>query len=144
MLERTLVVIKPDGVKRGLVDEIISRFEKSGLKIISRKNLTVDKNFAEKHYAATDEQLIGMGARTVQEAETTSKVEETKKVFGTIDPKKIGMMLREFLIDYIAMGPVVALVIGGEDAIKKAREIIGNTDPKKATKGTLRGDFGKD
>jgi nucleoside-diphosphate kinase len=144
MIERTLVVIKPDGVERGLVDEIISRYEKAGLKVLAKKILRIDKKFAEKHYAATDEQIVGMGLKTLQASKENNRLEEMKKIFGTENPKEIGTLLRRWMIEFITSGSVVALLLEGEDAVQVARKITGYTDPSKAEKGTIRGDFGED
>jgi nucleoside-diphosphate kinase len=67
-----------------------------------------------------------------------------KKIFGTTDPKKIGMKLRKWLIEFITSAPVVAIVFEGDDAIKTVRKVTGFTDPSKAEEGTIRGDFGDD
>ncbi len=144
VIERTLIVVKPDGVRRGLVDQIISYYEKGGLKIIAKKTLTIDKEFAEKHYAATEEQIVGMGNKTLNASKESNKLDEMISIFGTDDARKIGTMLREFLVKFITSGPVVAMVFEGEDAIKTARKITGFTDPSKAEKGTIRGDLGQD
>lgn len=144
MNERTLVVVKPDGVRRGLVDEVISRYESVGLKVVAKKSLTIDEEFAGKHYAATDEQMIGMGMKTLNASRENDKMDEMMKIFGSDDPKKIGRMLREFMIKFITSGLVVAVVLEGEDAVKKVRAITGFTDPARAEKGTIRGDLGED
>ena len=144
MIERTLVVIKPDGVRRGLEKEIISRYEKVGLKIVARKTLRIDKIFAEKHYAATEEQIVGMGNKTLNASKENNKIDEMKKIFRTEDPRKIGKMLRDFMINFITSGTVVAIVLEGEDAVQKVRDVTGFTDPPRAEKGTIRGDFGED
>ncbi len=144
MIERTLVVIKPDGVKRDLENEITSRYERAGLKIVAKKSLQIDRKMAEKHYAATDEQIVGMGMKTLNASKENDKLDEMVKIFGTDDPKKIGTQLRGFMIDFITSGTVVAMVLEGENAIQKVRDITGFTDPAKADKGTIRGDFGQD
>lgn len=144
VIEKTLIVVKPDGVRRGLVDKIISYYENGGLKVVVKKTLTIDREFAEQHYAATDKQIVGMGNKTLQASKESNKLEEMKRIFGTDDPKKIGTMLREFLVKFITSGPVVAMILEGENAVQKARRITGYTDPSKAEKGTIRGDFGQD
>lgn len=144
MIERTLVVIKPDGVRRGLQDEIIFRYKKAGLRILAKKNLTIDKKFAEKHYAATDEQIVGMGTKTLNASKENNRLDEMLKIFGTGDAKKIGTQLRGFMISFITSGPVVAMVLDGEDAVKKVRDVTGFTDPQRAAEGTIRGDLGED
>lgn len=144
MIERTLVVIKPDGVERGLTDEIISRYEKSGLKVVKRKELVPDMGLAERHYAATDEQIVGMGNKTLASAEKAGTMDDVVKKFGTTDPEKIGKQLRKWMLDFITSGKVVAIVLEGEDAVKLTRKVTGYTDPTAADKGTIRGDLGED
>lgn len=143
-MERTLVLVKPDGVKRNLIGKIISRFEKGGLKVIAMKMTKVDKEFTEKHYLDTDSQVVGMGNKTLDASKKTGKSDEVKKLFGSDDSKKIGMILREWLIEFLTSDSVVAMILEGENAIKKTREITGFTDPSRADKGTIRGDLGDD
>lgn len=144
MIERTLMVVKPDGVKRNLTEDIISRYESAGLKIIKRKELILPIEIAEKHYASTDEQLNGMGSKTLFSAKENGTYEETVNKFGTDNPKKIGMKLREWMLQFITSGKVVACILEGEDAVKLTRKITGFTNPVTADKGTVRGDFGED
>lgn len=144
MIEKTLVVLKPDAVKEGLSDEIIKRFEDAGLTVVAVKEVTVDMEFALKHYAATDEQIIGMGNKTIESARENNEIEAVKKKFGTEDPKKIGEELRNWSCEFITSGKVIALILEGEDAVKLVRKLTGFTDPSKADKGTIRGDLSKD
>lgn len=106
VVERTLILIKPDGVERGLVGEIVSRFEKKGFRIVGLKMLKFSRELAEKFYS----------------------VHKGKEFFNE-------------LVNYIASGPVVAMVIEGESAIKVSRTIIGPTDGREAPPGTIRGDY---
>jgi len=140
MTERTLIVIKPDGMKSNLIGKIISRFEDSGLKIVGMKMVKVDRKLASKHYTDSDAQVIGMGNKTLN---ATGK-ERAKEIFGTADAREIGLRLRGWMIDFITSSPVVAFVLEGENAVQKARTVVGSTDPSKAEKGTIRGDFGID
>ena len=110
MIERTLVLIKPDGVKRALIGECISRFEKRGLKIIAIKMKWADKAFAMKHY--------------------TEDITQRR-----------GEKVRNNLIDFIVSGPVVAMVVEGVQAVEAVRKIVGDTEPRSAMPGTIRGDF---
>jgi nucleoside-diphosphate kinase len=110
-LERTLVIIKPDGVRRALVGEILLRLERAGLKLIGLKLTTVDKPFAERHYRKED-----IAARH-------------------------GERIWLQLLDYITEGPVVAAAIEGSSAVAVVRKLCGSTEPKQAAPGTIRGDF---
>lgn len=109
-IERTLVVIKPDGVQRGFVGQIISRFENAGMKIVGMKMRWVDEAHAKKHYT---EDLA----------------------------QRRGQMVRDIMVDFLRSGPVVAFVIEGVDAIENVRKIVGSTEPKAASPGTIRGDY---
>jgi nucleoside-diphosphate kinase len=104
--ERTLVLIKPDGVRRGLVGEILSRFERKGLTIDAMEFRTLDVAHADEHYA-----------------------EHTAKEW--YPP----------LRDFITSGPLVALILSGDEAIGVVRALVGATDGRKAAPGTLRGDL---
>ncbi len=143
-MERTFFMIKPDGVKRRLVGEIIKRIENAGLRIVAMKMVKVSKKFAGRHYPKTESQIVGMGKKTIQASIQNGRFEEVKKIFGTENPRKIGLILRKWMIDFLISGPVVAMVVEGKNAIKKVREITGYTDPSKAKKGTIRGDLGRD
>lgn len=142
-MEKTLIVIKPDGVKRALVGEIISRFEKVGLKMIAMKMVWVDKEFASKHYMADrQEWLKTIGERTLKTNEEFGK--DTKKVMGTTDPMEIGKKVADWLLDYLAEGPVVAILLEGNHAVDAVRKISGNTIPLKAEPNTIRGAYSVD
>ena len=139
-IESTLVLIKSDGVKRGLVGEIISRFERAGLTVIGLKLLQPTVEFSRKHYATTDAQLAQMGNKTL-----TTYAElgiDPSKQLGTSDPIEIGHKVHEWNSQFLASGPVVAIVLKGVHAVKKVRKICGATMPRDADPGTIRGDFG--
>ncbi len=138
MKEQTLVLLKTDAVQRALMGEIIHRFEQRGLKIIAMKMVKPTKELAEKHYPATDQQLMGMGNKTLQAASEA----DVKRIFNCTDAKEIGKKLRAWLVDFLVSGPVVALVIAGHNVVPIVRKICGFTDPAKADVGTIRGDFG--
>ncbi len=106
-MEHSLVLIKPDGVKRSLVGEVINRFERERLKVISIKMFRLNKSEAMAFYA----------------------VHKDKSFFKD-------------LVNYMSSGPIIAMVLEGENAIGRVREIMGATDPKDAKPGTIRRDFG--
>lgn len=106
MIERTLVLLKPDAVQRSFVGEIVSRFEKVGLKIVGMKMVWIDEKFSKKHYEA-----------------------HVKKSFY------VG------LEKFITEGPVIAIAIEGIQAVEIVRKMVGNTEPKSALPGTIRGDY---
>lgn len=139
-MEQTLVVVKPDGVARGLIGQIVSRFERVGLKIVAAKMVQIDTKLAEKHYPADREEfLIGMGNKTLENYKDMKL--DAKNILGTDDPKKIGELVRTWLLEFITSGPVFAFVLEGHHAIELVRKMAGHTLPIKAEPGTIRGDF---
>lgn len=143
LIERSLVLIKTDGVQRGVIGEIISRFEKTGLKLVAIKITLPSKELAKKHYPEWREEfLVGIGQKTLENYQEL-KI-DVKEQMGTDDPKKIGLIVRQWLIEYLTSGPVVAMVWQGPSAISLIRKISGHTLPLKAQPGTIRGDFAFD
>jgi nucleoside-diphosphate kinase len=142
-IEQTLVVIKPDGVVRGLTGQIVARFERVGLKIVAAKMMQVTKEHAEKHYPSDrDELWEAVGNRTLEgyAEEGLDPVE----LMGTSDAKEIGHQVRDWLHAYITEGPVFAFVVEGHHAVEIVRQLVGSTAPLKAAPGTIRGDFAFD
>jgi len=105
-MERTLVIVKPDGVKKNLIGEVIKRFEQDGLRVIGLKMLKLSKEQAQGFY----------------------QVHKDKPFFDS-------------LTDFMSSGPIVVMVLQGERAIERVREIMGTTDPKKAAPGTIRAQY---
>jgi nucleoside-diphosphate kinase len=142
-MERTLVVLKPDAVARGLSGEIITRFENVGLKIVAVKLVVAKKDLVEKHYPNDrDELWIGIGNKTLDNYKALDM--DPKKSLGTNDAKEIGKMVRVWLMDYLMEGPVLAFVLEGPHAVELVRKICGHTLPLLAAPGTIRGDFSFD
>ncbi|MBI4004748.1 nucleoside-diphosphate kinase [Candidatus Roizmanbacteria bacterium] len=142
-MEQTLVVLKPDTIARGLVGEIIVRFEKVGLKIVASKMMQVTKELAEKHYPIEREEFIrGMGMKSLENYRDLGI--DVLKEMGTEDPIEIGKMIRSWLVDYITPGPVLALVLEGPHAVELVRKLAGHTLPFLAAPGTIRGDLAFD
>lgn len=139
-MERTLVLIHHDALERNLADEILVRFLRAGLRIVARKFVIPTRELAEKQYRATDEQLIGMGNKTLQ----AMRREQVVEIFGTDNPKKIGEQLLEWTRKFVIGKKLLAIVLEGENAVQKVRQMVGYTDPAKAEKGTIRGDFADD
>ncbi len=104
--ERTLVLVKPDGVSRGLVGEVISRFERKGFKIKALKMLWMTREQAEEFYSVHK-----------------------------------GKHFYEDLVEFITSGPIVAMILEGDSAIEVVRLMIGATDGRRASPGTIRGDY---
>ena len=142
-MEKTLIVLKPDAVLRGLTGEILARFEKAGLKIVASKMVLVTKELAEKHYPADRKALwVGIGNKTLSHYKEVEA--DAKKLLGTDDPAEIGALARVWLLDYITSGPVFAAVFEGPHAVEMVRKIVGHTLPLKSAPGTIRGDYSFD
>lgn len=141
-VERTFVMVKPDGVQRGLIGEIISRLEKRGLKIIALKMVKPTLEHLDEHYPKDEawvERLGDKGFKVFEEYGINPKDH-----MGTDDRKEAGKMVRGWLINYLIEAPVVAMVVEGVHAVDMVRKIAGNTLPSKAEIGTIRGDFSVD
>ncbi len=106
-MERTLILLKPNAVQRGLVGEILARFERRGLTLLALKLMQVSRELAERHYA-----------------------------------EHLGKPFYPGLLDFITSAPTVAAVLEGEQAIELVRRMCGETDPRRAAPGTIRGDYG--
>ena len=143
MKEQTLILIKPDGVARGLIGEILNRFEKVGLKVVAAKMIKPDMKLAGRHYPDDRPELWeGIGKKSIDNA--LSLGIDPLKIYKTNDTKKIGKMVRKWLLEYITSGPVAAFVIEGPSAVSLVRKICGNTLPFAAEPGTIRGDYSFD
>lgn len=132
MIQRTLILIKPDAMQRNLADEIISRYKKAGLRVVKRKNMMAPMDIIEKHYPMDSDYLKSIGEKTIAAGQQVKSPED--------QGRKVVTWLREF----ITSGPIVALILEGEDAVALARKVTGFTDPATAKKGTIRGDLGTD
>ena len=106
MSERTLVLVKPDAVRRGLVGEVLGRFERKGLTIVAMDLRTIDGDDADRHYA-----------------------------------EHVGKDFYPALRDFITSGPLVAVALEGDEAVAVVRALVGATDGRAATAGTVRGDL---
>lgn len=111
-IEKTLVLFKPDAVQRGIVGEILSRFEKVGLKIVATKMIAPDREHYFKHYENIGKMVTRRG----------------EKAFSVT-------------LDFMSQGPVIAMVFEGVEAVSLVRKLVGGTEPKTAEPGTIRGDF---
>ena len=130
MYEETLVILKPDALERRLIGSIIQRYEEAGLEVLDIHITKVDVEMITKHYPSSMARGLGEKAQ--------------KATSGITDPVAHGMKVLERLRIYFTRGPVLAMRIGGEGAIKAVRRATGYTDPLTAEKGTIRGDYGVD
>lgn len=140
--EETFVLIKPDGVKRGLTGEIISRIEQRGLKIIALKMIWATKNQIDEHYPKDEVWIKRLGKKTLATYEKYGY--DAKEEIGTDDPMEIGKIVRGWLMDYMTSGPVVKMIVQGIHAVDMVRKMVGNSIPAMAEMGTIRGDFSVD
>ena len=140
--EKTVLIIKPDGVKRGLVGEIVSRVEKRGLKIIALEMVWASKKQIDGHYPRDEAWIKRLGEKTLKNYKDYGL--DAKKELGTTDALEIGRMVRGRLIDFMTSGPLVKMIVKGIHAVGMVRKIAGYTMPSKAEMGTVRGDFSVD
>jgi nucleoside-diphosphate kinase len=131
MYKETLVILKPDALERNLVGSIIKYYEDAGLKVLNiRYYKKVELDLLRKHYPDSMALSVGKKAQAA--------------VPSITDPETHGMKVLFALRNYFSRGPVIAIEIGGEEAIKRARIVTGYTDPATANIGTVRGDLGID
>ncbi len=142
MLERSYTMVKPDGVKRGLIGQIISRFERAGMRLIGMKLMVPSTEIVSQHYPGTPELLKRLGDNTIRGFGEIGR--DVQKEFGTTDPVELGKLVRGWLVNSIAGQTVVAMVWEGNQAIKIIRKLLGGTVPSEALPGTIRGDFSLD
>lgn len=112
LVQHTLVVFKPDSVQRGIVGDILSRFERVGLKIVGCKMVNPDKDHYYTHYEGISQMISRRGQETF-----------------------------DMTLEFMASGPVIAMVLEGIEAVALVRKIVGPTEPKSAEMGTIRGDY---
>lgn len=112
LVERSLVVLKPDTIQRGIVGEVITRFERVGLKIVGMKMVMPDEDHYRSHYEEIGQMITRRGEQAFR-----------------------------YNLSYMMTGPVIAMVLEGVEAVALVRKIVGPTEPKSAEMGTIRGDY---
>lgn len=140
--EKTFVLIKPDGVRKGLTGEIIKRMEQRDLKIVAIEMFQPSKAEMDKHYPKDEAWLRRIGEKTTGTYQKYGH--DVKKDFGTEDLLKIGKTVRGWLIDFMISAPMVKMVVQGVHAVDMVRKIVGPTMPYLAEMGTIRGDYSTD
>ena len=140
--ERTFFLIKPDGVKKGLIGETIKRIEQVGLKIVALQVVKPSRELVEGHLPKEKEWVIGLGNKTINDYKTTGQ--DPIKEMGSDDAYEIGKIIKEWLIEYLISGIMIAGIAQGSRAIEFVRKIMGNTNPILAEAGSIRGDFSTD
>lgn len=131
-MERTLVILKPDAVQRQIVGEIISRFERAGLKLVGMKMLEATYEMAKKHYPDSLIPIVG---------EKTKKDWDAYGVEYTESVEEIGKMIVEATRNFLIKTPVIAIVLEGGHSVEVVRKMVGTTGPKDSLPGTIRGDY---
>ena len=133
--EKSLVVIKPEGVQRALIGEIITRFEKVGLKLIAIKMVIPTSDIVNKHYLIDPEWLVKVGTKAISAYEKKGMEAPSK------NPEEAGKRVLEGLVKYFTAGPVVAMVWQGVGSVATVRKLVGSTEPASSDVGTIRGDL---
>ena len=132
--EKTFVMIKPDGVQRGLVGEIIQRFERIGLKIVAMKMIVAKEEQCWEHYKKDDAWYIKIGNRIIENRKNQSKEIEKDNI-------EYGKDIIRGLVKFMTASPLVALIIEGNNSQAIVKRLVGSTEPATADTGTIRGDF---
>lgn len=140
--EKTFVLIKPDGVRKGIIGEIIKRFEQRDLKVVALEMFQPTKDDIDNHYPKDEKWIHRLGGKTLGTYEKYGI--DPKESLGTDDQMEIGKMVRGWVVDYMISAPLVKMVVQGVHAIDMVRKIAGVTLPFQADMGTIRGDFSVD
>ena len=133
--ERTLIIIKPDGVQRSLIGEVIKRYEKIGLKLVAIKMLVPEAKKIEEFYTLDPQWRVVTGEKSI---EAYKKRGQTP---SSVDPLEVTKKILENLKKYMTSGPVVAMVWQGAHAVELVRKVVGGTEPLTSDVGTIRGDL---
>lgn len=136
-VEQTLVLLKPDVIQRSLVGELISRFERKGLKIVAMKMAWADEDMALRHYTWPEHAMIALGERTIAGF-------KGKGIEDIREPKEIALKIQQRLVTYLSAGPLVAMVVEGSHAIAFVRKLRGNVNALNADLGSITGDYSVD
>lgn len=138
--EYSVVLIKPDGMGKRLIGEIIGRFEKIGLNLIACKMVNVNADMAIKHYGGGNSTWFeSVGKKLLEFYKENGK--DPLEEIGTMEPKEIGKLVQKWNVDYLTEGPVLAMIWQGPHVVQIIRKLIGHTYPELASPGTIRGDF---
>ncbi len=140
--EQTFVIVKPDGVTRGLSGEILRRIEQRGMKIVALKLFLPTRDQIDEHYPKDETWIRRLGEKTKKTYDKYGH--DSERELGTNDLLKIGYMVRGWIVDFMISAPVVAAVVEGVHAVDMVRKIVGPTIPAFAELGTVRGDYSID
>ncbi len=140
--EQTFVLIKPDAVQKGLIGEIVKRFEQRDLKIVALEMFQPTVEQIDLHYPKDETWVTRLGEKSLS---TYKKYGiDPKPLVGSDDPAKIGPLVRGWVVDYMTSGSLVRMIVQGLHAVDMVRKIAGDTLPYRADMGTIRGDFSND
>ena len=140
--EKTFVMIKPDGVQKGLIGECLLRFEQRGLKVVALEMFQATRGQIDGHYPESEEWIRRVGEKTKGTYEGYGL--DLLTDFGTEDALAIGRQVRTWLLEYMSSAPMVRMVVEGIHAVDVVRKIMGPTLPYLADMGTIRGDYSID
>ena len=140
--EKTFILIKPDGVRKGLVGEIVTRLEQRDLKIVALEMFHASRKEMDHHYPKDEKWMRRIGEKTM--GNYAKYGYDIKRDFGTSDLTRIGKTVRSWLLDFMSSAPMVKMVVQGVHAVDMVRKIVGPTMPYLADMGTIRGDFSAD
>ena len=140
--ERTFAMIKPDGVKKGLIGDIIKRFEQRDLKVVALEMFQATHDDIDNHYPKDEKWIRRLGQKTLSTYEKYGL--KAKDELGVEDDLEIGKLVRAWLVEYMTSAPLVRMVVEGIHAVDMVRKICGATLPYLADMGTIRGDFSAD
>lgn len=133
--EKTFVMIKPDGVQRSLMGEVVRRFERVGLKLVAVKMVVPSEEHVEKHYTLDPEWRRVTGEKSIESYKKKGEKPPSD------DPLEITKVILKNLKKYITSGPVVAMVWQGAHSVELVRKLVGGTEPLSSDVGTIRGDY---
>lgn len=133
--ERTLVIVKPDGVQRGLIGEVIKRYEQCGLKLVALKMVIPTRKISLAHYSTDAEWAFKTGTKSIEAWRAKGLTPPTE------DPIELAEKVRKQLVDFMSSGPVVPMIWQGMNAVSIIRKITGGTEPLTSVPGTIRGDY---
>ncbi len=141
-IEKTVIILKPDALKRALVGEIFEQFEQVGLKLLAAKMVQPSQEVIKKHYPGTEAWVKEMGEKTLSSFKQSGL--DVKEKMGTNDSLKLGQFVYNRLINYWQKGPIIVSVWEAPHAVDIARKLRGHTIPYLAEPGTIHARYSLD
>lgn len=132
--ERTLVILKPDAVQRGLIGEIIKRIENTGLKLVGLKIVMAEEEQCWSHYNKDDAWFLSKGEKVVENRKSAGLLVEKEAI-------EYGRDIIGALVKFMTCGPVIPMVFEGNQAVGIVKKLVGSTEPLSSDGGTIRGDY---